>query len=108
MVDNKMLDTMNFVKGAVSAKDLVPALTHLAVNGGRVHGFNGRVHISAPCKLLAGYSFTVPMISFVAAIEACNGETHLLQVEGKQVLSVRSGKGSFSATMPYGKIEDFP
>lgn len=104
-----MIEALNFVKGAVSAKDLVPALTHLAVEDGRVHGFNGRVHISAPCKQLAGRFFTAPMIEFIAAVEACQWNPHILQVEGKQVLLLRGADGKgFSATLPYGELKDFP
>lgn len=104
-----MLDALNLVKGAVSDKDLVPALTHLAVNDGRIHGFNGRVHISTPCKELKGFCFTVPMVPFLAAIEACEGEPKIMLVEGtdKRMLTVRSA-GDFLATIPYGDIQQFP
>lgn len=101
-----MLDALNLVKGAVSERDLVPALTHLAIDDGHIHGFNGRVHISTPCKELKGFKFTVPMAPFLAAVEACEGDPKILQVEGKNVIFIRRGK--FGANMPYGPLENFP
>jgi DNA polymerase III sliding clamp (beta) subunit (PCNA family) len=100
-----MLHALNIVKGAVSIKDLVPVLTHVAVHEGRLHAFNGRLHISAPCPELKGYSFTVPLTPFIAAVEVCEGVPKLQHADNILTLS---GAGSFSASMPTGQVEAFP
>lgn len=46
-----MLDELKFVKGAVAAKDYVPALTHYRIADGRVSGFNGVLALSTPIDL---------------------------------------------------------
>ncbi len=43
-----MLSALKFVKGAVSTKDYVPALTHFQIKGGRVTGYNGKLSLSSP------------------------------------------------------------
>ena len=101
-----MLHALNIVKGAVSVKDLVPVLTHVAVHEGRLHAFNGRLHISAPCPQLKGHSFTVPLAPFVAAVNICEGEP-TLHHETQGILRL-TGTSGFSATMPTGPIEQFP
>jgi DNA polymerase III sliding clamp (beta) subunit (PCNA family) len=98
-----LLDALKIIRGAVSDKDLVPVLTHVAVHEGRLHGFDGRIHISTPAPALKGYSFTVPMIPFLAAVEACDGEPALQIGEALIV----TGK-KFRAVMPLGKMEAFP
>lgn len=101
-----MIDALNVIKGAVSSKDLVPVFTHVAVHDGRVHGFDGRLHISAPCPQLKGYSFTAPLLPFAAAVEACGGAPDIEVGEGRAFLTV--SKDGFEATIPYGPIESFP
>jgi hypothetical protein len=99
-----MLDALNIVKGAVSTKDLIPVLTHVAIDQGRITGFNGRTYISAPAPQLQGLSFTVPAAQFIAAVAACEGPAEYTQGEG--CLGVSSG--DFSATLPTLPIEGFP
>lgn len=99
-----LLDSLQIIKGAVSTKDLIPVFTHVAVHEGLIHGFDGRVHICAPAPELKGYSFTVPMVPFVAAVETCQGKP---QIEVKET-SLQITAGDFKASMPYGPIESFP
>lgn len=99
-----MLDALQFVRGAVSTKDLVPVLTHFAFHQGRLHGFNGRVHISAPLpKKFAEYSFTVPAVPFLAAWQE-DSDLRRAQTEG--FIEVYHGK--FCAQLPIGPVEQFP
>ena len=102
-----MLNSLKIVRGAVSDKNLVPVLTHIAVYEDRVHGFDGRVHISAPAPAqLKDFSFTVPMKPFMAAMEACEGRTLMIDHSDNK-LTVNNTDG-FLATMPTGPIDAFP
>lgn len=42
------IDALKFVQGAVSKKDLVPAMAHFVIEGGHVRAFNGVLAISSP------------------------------------------------------------
>lgn len=84
-----MIEALKFVKGAVSNKDFVPALTHFQIRNGRVTGFNGKISLSAPIPLdLDCMPRAQP---FIAAIEACT-ETAQLNMTASGKLRVRSGK----------------
>lgn len=98
-----MLDALNFVRGAVSTKDLVPVLTHFAFTGDRVIGFNGRVQISALCK--TDFSCTVPAVRLLAALDACGGSDPTLDLRASELcVSARR----FRARIATGKISEFP
>lgn len=43
-----MLRELKFVQGAVAKKDLLPAMTHFAIEKGTVRSYNGTVALSAP------------------------------------------------------------
>lgn len=98
-----MLDALKFVKGAVSTKDFVPALTHFQIRDGRVTGFNGKISLSAPIPL--DIDCTPKAAPFIAAIEACT-ETAQLNLTASGKLRVRSGK--FSAHVECLAQEEFP
>lgn len=98
-----MLDALAFVKGAVSKKDLVPALTHFHVAAGRISGFNGKLAISAPIAL--DIDCCPKAEPFVRAIEACQGAAQLHMTPGHK-LAVRSGK--FRAHIETVPPESFP
>lgn len=84
-----MLEVLNFVKGAVGKKDLVPALTHFHIADGRISGFNGKISISSPIDL--DIDCCPKADAFVRAIAACEGAAQLhLTATGR--LAVRSGK----------------
>lgn len=103
-----MLNALKIIRGAVSDKNLVPVLTHVAVHAGRLHGFDGRVHISVPApKELKHFSFTVPMMPFMAAIEA--GKVGCMVAHNYETnrLVVTSNNG-FLASMPTGDMSAFP
>lgn len=98
-----MLDVLNFVKGAVGKKDLVPALTHFHIANGRISGFNGKISISAPIAL--DIDCCPKAEPFVRAIEAC-AETAQLHLTPTGKLSIRSGK--FRAHVDTVGSEAFP
>lgn len=106
-----ILETLRFVRGAVSTKDLVPEMKHFVIENGTVRSFNGVIAICSPidfafdCKPKA-----FPMVSaighcdevvtlgmtdggrlriqsgrFKAFIECIEGETIHLLPEGKEV-----------------------
>lgn len=101
-----MTNPFDIVRGAVSTRDFVPILTHFAVHEGRVHGFDGRVHISAAAPALAGLeSFTAPAVPFLAALDACQGLDPTLRVEDGVV---RMKGKRFRASIPTGDFAQFP
>lgn len=100
-----MLDVLHIVRGAVSTKDLVPVLTHVALHDGRMCGYNGRLYIDAPAPGFEKLSFTVPAERFIAAIEACGTEAPRIKVvDGRCVIVTRNSK----VVLPTGPIENFP
>lgn len=84
-----MLDQLKFVKGAVSKKDLVPALTHFLIRDGRITGYNGKISITSPIAL--DVDCCPKADKLVKAIEQCS-DTVQMQLTPTGKLSVRSGK----------------
>jgi len=70
-----ILESLHYVKGAVSNKDFQPALRHFRIKDGRVMGYNGTIALSAPidCDLEA----TPQAIPFYKAVERCVSTTAL-------------------------------
>lgn len=99
-----MLETLKFVRGAVSNKDLVPVLTHFRINGGRLQGQNGRVTLDAPCPHLDWLDVVVPADKFLRAVDACEGEPKIKVGEDRLTLS----RGKFRATLGVLPPEDYP
>jgi hypothetical protein len=96
-----MLEALNFVLGAVSDKDIVPALTHVHVEDGYIQAYDGRVMMQAPVPELEGMTFTVPAERLKRAVEACEGEP---KISVKERVTV--SRGRFKAMM--SQIEGFP
>jgi DNA polymerase III sliding clamp (beta) subunit (PCNA family) len=97
-----MRESLLKVRGAVSTKDFTPVLTHFAFRDGTVAGFDGRMFIQAPLKLRL--SCTVKAKLFITALDACDNEPDRIeQTETGLVIN----RGSFTATLPTGKIEEF-
>lgn len=84
-----MLAELRFVQGAVAKKDLLPAMTHFAIEGGTVRSFNGSLALCSPipfdidCKPKAG--------PLVQAISNCT-ETVTLSMTAAGKLKIQSGK----------------
>lgn len=87
-----MLKELKFVQGAVSRKDLVPAMKHFAIENGRVRAFNGILALSSPIP------FNIDCYpradTLIKAINNCD-ETVTLSLTPGGKLSVKSG--SFKA-----------
>jgi hypothetical protein len=83
-----MLNALKFCAGSVAKKDFVAALTHFAIENGRVRGFNGTLALSSPipfdvtCKPKADI--------LIKAIANCE-DTVQLALTGAGRLSVKSG-----------------
>lgn len=84
-----MISTLKFVQGAVSKKDLVPALSHFRIKDCRITGFNGKLSLSAPIAL--DVDCCPKADAFVRAVQACT-ETAQLHITPTGKLSIRSGK----------------
>lgn len=83
-----MLKELKFVQGAVAKKDLIPALTHFVIEGGKVRGFNGTLALCSPIALdIACKPKALPLI---AAINNCK-DTVQLSLTPKGRLSIKSG-----------------
>lgn len=82
--------SLKFVIGAVSKKDLVPELTHFQIKGSRVTGFNGRLCLSSPidCDL----DCCPRAEPFVAAVNASTDETVQLTLAKNGKVLIRAGK----------------
>ena len=83
-----MLSDLKFCAGSVAKKDIVAALTHFAIDSGRVRGFNGTLALSSPiafdisCKPKAE-----PLIKAIANCE----DTVQLALTPSGRLSIKSG-----------------
>lgn len=84
-----MLDSLKFVKGSVSSKDLIPSLSHFVIEDETIRGFNGIIALGSPipfelsCKPKAD--------SLIKAISNCS-ETIQLSITPAGKLSIKSGK----------------
>ena len=87
-----MLKALKFVQGAVSKKDLVPALTHFRIENGTVRSYNGMLALCTPIAL--NIDCTPKAETLVKAIGHCD-ETVTMSITPTGRLSVRSG--SFKA-----------
>lgn len=83
-----MLETLNFVKGAVAKRDTVPTLTHFHIANGQIVGANGRIAIGSPIAL--DLTASPRAQDFINAIERCKEEV-ALSVTPAGRLAVRSG-----------------
>lgn len=87
-----MLAELKFVQGSVAKKDFLPALTHFAIEGGLVRGYNGTLALCSPIPFdIACKPKGEPL---VRAIANCT-ETVTLAMTPAGRLSIKSG--SFKA-----------
>lgn len=84
-----MLKELRFVQGAVSKKDLIPAMTHFRIEKGFARAYNGTLALCSPVP------FDIDCIpraeSLVKAISNCE-DTILLNMTPSGRLHVKSGK----------------
>lgn len=84
-----MLKELKFVQGGVSKKNLVPEMTHFAIEGGHVRSYNGVMALSAPI------AFDIDCYpkadTLIKAISNCD-ETVVLSMTPAGKLRVHSGE----------------
>lgn len=102
-----MMNALNFVRGAVSTKDMTPVLKNIFCYDGRLQGSDGKLTIDAPCKDLKGFNFTVPCAAFLKAVDACQGEPKLV-IKGDSNQSLQITRDKFKATLPLDTSDSFP
>lgn len=83
-----MLRELKFVMGAVSKKDMIPAMKHFAIEGGRVRAYNGVLALSSPIPFNIDCYPKADML--YKAIANCD-ETVTLSLTPAGKLSVKSG-----------------
>jgi hypothetical protein len=84
-----MLKELKFVMGAVSRKDLVPAMRHFAIAGGKVRSFNGTLALCSPIAF--GINCYPKADGLIKAINQCE-ETVTMNMTSSGRLSIKSGK----------------
>lgn len=109
-----LLEALRFVQGAVAKKDHAPALTHLAIEQGRVKSYNGRIALS--CPIPCDFDVRPKANLFIKAIATCRAEVALHMTTAGR-LAVRSGKfrahiecdeGPYPDVFPDGKMIEAP
>jgi DNA polymerase III sliding clamp (beta) subunit (PCNA family) len=83
-----MLKELKFVMGAVSKKDMIPAMKHFAIESGRVRSYNGTLALSSPIPFNIDCYPRADML--YKAIASCD-ETVTLSLTPAGKLSVKSG-----------------
>jgi len=98
-----MIDSINFVKGAVAKKDFVPNLTHFQICDGFIKGYNGEMAICSPisCDL----NMTPHAGQFLQAITSCEDTVALSRTKSGK-LSVSSS--NFRVLVDCSQAEEFP
>src|ERR1700748_928221 len=88
-----LLDSLKFVKGAVSRKDQLAALTHFGIKDGRITAYNGLIALSSPIAL--SLDCQPKAAPFIKAIEICESmeATPALSITKGGKLTVAAGKG---------------
>lgn len=99
-----MIKTLQFVRGAVATKDLMPVLKHFHIYNGRIQGFNGRMTIDAPAKGLDNLDITVPAVEFLAGVDACKGAPQIT-VDGN---FIRLENAGFKVKLPLDDHTKYP
>lgn len=87
-----MLKALQFVKGAVAAKDFVPTLQHFHIQGGTIRGYNGMMGLCCPIDL--NLDVCPKALPFIKAIQTCR-DTIAIHVTTTGRLGIKSG--SFKA-----------
>lgn len=109
-----MLEAFKFVRGAISTKDFVPALTHFRIKDRKILGFNGELALCCPIDV--GLNCVPSAVPLVRAIETCK-DVVSLHLKGSKLI-IRSGpftsyvncidEGDFPTFLVQGKIIDLP
>lgn len=103
MQRQKLLEILMIVRPALASNDLVPMLTHLWFEGGRVLACNDMIAISAPCA--AEFTGAIPGATLLSILQASRAK----EVEfapAEQEVQVRAGSSRLK--LPLLPIEKFP
>lgn len=109
-----MLNSLKFVKGAVSRKDHLPALTHFQIKNGFVKGHNGTLTLCAPIDI--DLDVAPKASTFITAIDTCQEEIKITRTPSGR-LSIKSGKfkalveclgEDYPSTNPEGDVIELP
>lgn len=96
-------ESLRFVRGAVSTKDLVPEMKHFVIEDGTVRAFNGVLALCSPVDLdIAAAPRAVPMVQ---AITNCSDEVFLSLTKASR-LRIQSGK--FLVYIECVELENLP
>lgn len=82
-----MLDELKFAQGAVSKKDMIPAMSHFCIENRQVRATNGVVTIGSP--IACDLNIRPKAVAMVQAISRCDG-TVAMNVTPAGKLSIRS------------------
>lgn len=95
---------LQFVRGAISRKDLVPALRHFCIRNKQIKSFNGSLGLCSPINC----EFTVAPdgAQFLKAIQACGEQVITLGLEESGRLAVMSD--NLRVVVDCADIADFP
>ena len=97
-----MKTALNFIRGSIATKELVPILTHVHFSGERIQAFNGVTCVSYPFE--TDFDAAVPAKQFIKAVDICEGSPDIVS-DGKSILVRR---GSFKCKLPVEAETDFP
>lgn len=87
-----MLNSLNFVKGAIAKKSLLPELSHFKIRDGFITSFNGTLSLCSPIPI--NLEAAPKAIQFIKAIEACKEPVSMHLTKANR-LGIKSG--SFKA-----------
>lgn len=101
-----MFERLKMVYGAVQERELLSALSHFCIYGGRVQGTNGRMAIDAPIPELKDLEAVVPADRFLAAVDADVEDHEAIITREEHRVIIRCG--NFRARVPTLSNENFP
>lgn len=85
-----MLKELKFVQGAIAKKDLIPAMTHFAIENNTVRSFNGCIALCAPIPV--DINCRPKAIPMVQAIDNCSNDVITMSMTPAGRLRIQSGE----------------
>lgn len=102
----EIIDSLNFVKGAVAKKDFIPSMTHFYIGDGSIQAFNGRISLQSPIDL--NIRCNPKAEQMIKAINACKSVVNITQMS-EQELVIKSGRFKSSIDcLPDGVVSTKP
>ena len=90
MKEQNILDSLNFVKGAIGKKNLNNTLTHFSIERGTIRSYNGILGLCAPISL--NIDCKPKALDFIKAVQNCKSEQTALSLTKTKRLKITSGK----------------